>query len=216
MSLRSAALAGLLLLGTASAMVSVSANAATQACGSTCVSLMPEKYGVADFMAAGQGFVSMRGSGSGVGQPVILAASGQVASEDWHVQYLGTAAELGADGLVTSVVGRNWPAAPAYEYSYTPDGRFTGLCLGVSGPAGLGTPVTLQTCGTPFDTVWIKISRSLDDYGPLVSGTDTGVIAPYVLTAGEPGGNLVTGYLVPVGSRTPSPDQMWRNWTGPY
>jgi hypothetical protein len=220
MSLRNAALMGLAVFGSAiaaaAATVSGPANAATTACGNVCISLMPERYGVADFLAVGPGLISMRGSDGSVGQPVILAAAGQVASEDWQAELLGTAAQLAADGVVPQVVGKTWPAAPSYEYQYTPDGRQSGLCLGVAGTAGLGTPATLQVCGVSSVTVWVKISRNLDRYGLLVSGTDTRAIFPYVLTAGSPGGQLHTSLLAIASSRMPSPYQMWATWFGPY
>ena len=155
-------------------------------------------------------------SGTGAGRPVILAAAGQVASEDWRVQLLGTASELASAGVVTAQVGKAWPQSLGYQYAYTPDGKSTGLCLGVAGPAGLGTPVTLQPCGTPFDTVWIKTEKDLYRYGMLVYGTDTETVAPLVLSAGNPGGQLVTSFLVVVDSRVPSPNQMWSTWFGTY
>jgi hypothetical protein len=215
MSLRNAALAGLLVLGSATAAVSVPANAATVACGGSCLSLMPERYGYADFMAT-QPFRTIRGLPNGTGQPVILAAAAQDASEDWQAQDLGTAAQLAADGIVTAVVGHTWPQAEALQYSYTPDGQSTGLCLGVAGTAGQGTPVTLQPCGTPFATVWIKIAKNLDRYGPLVSGTDTRAIWPYALSAGNPGSPLDTGLLFGTSVRNYSPNQMWGTWFGTY
>ena len=127
-------------------------------------------------------------SGTGAGRPVILAAAGQVASEDWRVQLLGTASELASAGVVTAQVGKAWPQSP----------------------------VTLQPCGTPFDTVWIKTEKDLYRYGVLVSGTDTETVAPLVLSAGNPGGQLVTSFLVVVDSRVPSPNQMWSTWFGTY
>jgi hypothetical protein len=216
MSLRSAALAGLLLLGSVTATVSVPANAATTECGAQCASLLTERYNAADFMAAGQELVSGNHSGTGAGRPVVLAAAGQYATEDWQIQLLGTAAELAADGVVTTQVGRAWPQSLAYQYSYTPDGRSTGLCLGVAGQAGSGTPVTLQPCGTPLDTVWVKIEGAPWAYGALVSGSDTQTIVPAVLTADAPGSQLTTGFLDFVRVRQPAPDQLWKAWFGPY
>jgi hypothetical protein len=221
MSLRSAALTGLLVIGTATAAVAVSgpaspASAATTACGYSCISLMSEQYGLADFLAAGPAPISIFGS-SGAGRSVVLAAAGPDASEDWQNDFLGTASFLASAGIVTAQVGRTWPDAQGFEYQYTPDGRPSGLCLGVAGPAGISTPVTLQPCGTPFDTVWVKIAKNrLGRYGPLVSGTDTQTIVPFVLTTSGPGNQLTTEFLVPRGSRLYLPDQLWGNWFGPY
>jgi len=65
---------------------------------------------------------------------------------------------------------------PAFEIEYTPDGRDSGLCVGVASTAVQGEGVTLQECGASSKTVWAvdvydqPIESFFQGYYPLING----------------------------------------------
>ncbi len=128
------------------------ANAATSACGSTCVSLYTESYGSADLLAVEGGLIV-----KGDTLDTVLSPAAPVPAEDWGGQRLGTAAQLYQLGLVSAAVGTTWPSAIAFQWVWAPNGRMTDQCLGVGTTAAIWTPVTLQPCGTPLNTVWVVV-----------------------------------------------------------
>jgi hypothetical protein len=181
------------------------ANAASPACGATCLTLASQRFG-AGFVTADPYIAPA------AGQRVILATAGPYRREDWQFDYLGTASVLARDGIIPLAIGKAWPNDIAYQYVYTPGGTTTDLCLGVSAIAQNGTPVTLQPCGVSAVTVWITMQTSVSTvFTPLISGTDTRDANPYVLTAGS---QLFTHELVPFSGPVPSPYQMWQRLYG--
>jgi hypothetical protein len=111
-------------------------------------------------------------------------------------------------------VGRTWPSYHAFEFQYTPNGNFTGRCLGTSATAANGTAIILQTCGINSQTLWIPLTSDISgEFVPLINGSDTVVNTPYVLTAGPVGTSLTTSELNTVAgafNRT----QMWQSIFG--
>jgi hypothetical protein len=93
---------------------------------------------------------------------------------------------------------------PAFEIQYTPNGQYSGLCVGVAKAAFQEEGVTLQECGASANTFWVlatndqPFSRWGDgngndngwngyDHGrfdfPLINGSDTNYSQPFVLTS---------------------------------
>ena len=77
----------------------------------------------------------------------------------------------------------------AFEIQYSPFGVQSGLCMGVASTAFSGEGVTLQPCGDSARTVWIidqsdasSAHAALDEYVPLINGSDTNFSQPFVLT----------------------------------
>jgi hypothetical protein len=89
------------------------------------------------------------------------------------------------------------------------------LCLGVATTATQGTAVGLGPCGVDSKTVWITVSgaSSSNGYDLLMTGTNTRVSGPYVLTAGAIGDGLTITELS-VSNHLVSSTQMWQNKSG--
>ncbi len=77
---------------------------------------------------------------------------------------------------------------PAFEIEYTPNGAYSGLCVGVANTATQEEGVTLQECGASAKTVWAvdlydqPFESFILGYAPLINGSDTNFSQPYVLT----------------------------------
>ena len=202
-----AGIATLTLAGAAGLTAGPAADAATQACGSNCTTLVAEDYGASDVM-------TVIGSQRARGLHVTLAAAGQNSNQDFKRIYVGTVSALYQDGVVTSVVGLNWPYDDGYEYEYAPDGIDSGLCLGIAETAAPGTVVNLYTCNVDAETIWITFYRNSASYDPLMSGTNTSVTAPEVLTVGTLGESFTTSGLDIINHALVSPTQLWANESG--
>jgi hypothetical protein len=190
-------------------MTSLTANAASTACGSRCMTLTSEQFGPGYVVAATTGRIAIRFKPPGLA----LAAAGPYQSEDFVAEYVGPVSELYSFGIVTAAVDQNWPNDIGYEYQYAPGGSESGLCLGTAGTAAPGTAVTLQTCGVSGQTVWI-VTASGSEFTPLVNGTDTRSLDPYVLTASTDNGPLTVAEFFPVARGTSAKNQLWRDIDG--
>jgi hypothetical protein len=201
-------LAGGVAVAAVAAVAAPAANAATVACGSGCMALAAQSWGL--------NYVSSNPGSATAGQDVILARAAEFSAEDFKLQDLGTVAPFYAAGIVGPAVGQTWPSDEVYEYLYAPNGVWTTLCLGVAVTAANGTAVSLQPCGTTARTLWIALAADrIGSYQPLINGTDTVISTPDVLTAGQVGGILTTTELsLAAGSIAPS--QMWQNRSGVY
>jgi hypothetical protein len=183
----------------------VAANAASTACGTTCMTLSSEQFGSSYVVAAVTGRISIRNAPPGVA----LAAAGPYQSEDFKAEYIAPVSLLYSYGIVAAAVDQSWPNAIGYEYQYAPGGEESGLCLGTAGTAAEGTAVTLQECGVSGQTVWVAIGSG--EFTPLVNGTDSRSFEPYVLTAGTDNGPLtVEEYFAIIIRGTSQDNKLWR------
>lgn len=206
----------LLTLGATAAQASVpsSAPGATPACGANCFVLSSLELGTGVIQNA---YVPHdRGVGGRVGQEVDLrTASNNRPNEDFTGAKVGVLGSY-CGGLISgeSYVCINYPGNfPVFESDWSPFGNETGLCAGVA-RAGLNNEnVTLQTCGTSANTLWVgdlrdAISHHGHLYTPWVSAAAPNFSHPLVLTvdagSGRPGNqlkaarlNLLTGGVVP-------------------
>jgi hypothetical protein len=186
------------------------ANAASVACGSGCMAIAAQSWGLNDVSSVASGI-------AGTGQDVILARAAEFSAEDFMLEDIGTVAALYGVGIVGSAVGETWPSDEAYEYIYAPDGVWSGLCLGVAATAVNGTAVSLQTCGISAKTLWVALSVDrVGSYQPLITATDTVTSTPYVLTAGSSLGAVLTTEELYLAAGTVAPSQMWANRFGVY
>jgi hypothetical protein len=72
----------------------------------------------------------------------------------------------------------------------------SGLCLGVAGTAGNGSPVSLQSCGVSAHTLWVADTADAQQRMiPFINGSDTNFSNPYVLTADTAGITMSTRML---------------------
>jgi len=197
------------LAGSGLTTTAVTANAASPACGASCMTLSSELYGSGYVVAAVTGRISLRNTPPGVA----LAPAGPNESEDFKAEYIGQVSLLYSFGIVSATVNQHWPNDYGYEYQYAPGGTDTGLCLGTAGTAAGGTPVTLQPCGVSGQTVWVAVATR-GEYTPLVNGTDNDSFAPYVLTASTDNGPLSVEGLFPIISGPPPANKLWRYING--
>jgi hypothetical protein len=186
------------------------ANAATVACGSSCMALTAQSWGPGDVTSVASGIAS-------TGQSVILARAAEFYQEDFILLKLGTAGALYSNGKLGAGVGETWPSDQVYEYLYAPGGELSTDCLGIATAAENGSPVVLMPCGISGDRVfWIALAEDgSGSYQPLISGGDSLTSNPYVLTAGALGAGLTTTELSRADGIV-APSQMWASRSGVY
>jgi hypothetical protein len=204
------ALAGSGLTVTGLTTTAVTANAASTACGASCMTLSSEQFGSGYVVAAIEPRIGIRNSPPGVA----LAAAGSYQSEDFKAEYIGPVSLLYSYGIVSAAVDQSWPNDIGYEYQYAPGGDESSLCLGTAGTAAEGTAVTLQPCGISGQTVWIATAGS-SEFTPLVNGTDSRSFEPYVLTASTDNGPLsVEEYFAIIIRGASQDNKLWRDING--
>jgi hypothetical protein len=147
------------------------------ACGSPCGVPYVKEYG-------GQFVLDVYKQLGKLGQSVILfAPSGTDQSQGWTITATSTVATFYRGGVISAAVDLHYAAEKAYEIEYTPHGQPSGLCLGVPTRAADGTDVKLVQCGVSARTVWIsEVVPAADHFVPLINGSDTNFVNPYVLT----------------------------------
>jgi hypothetical protein len=187
-------------------VTAVPANAASRACGDTCLTLTAQEFGPEYVTAVPAGSVA-------AGTPIVMAPGSAITREDFESSYYGTAsADYTSGQLVSAAVAQAWPQDPVYQIFYAPGGVRSDLCLGMAGTAETGAEVTLQPCYTPLRTEWIALLNDSDNgYTPLISGTDTSTAGPLVLTANSQSSALTTSHLITFpGNAYPATNQMWK------
>jgi hypothetical protein len=126
----------------------------------------------------------------------LQAASVNNGAEQWVASFSGTVNDFYRAGLVSTAIDQHYKSNAAHEYEYAPYGVFSGLCIGVSGIAQNGTPITLQPCGVSARTVWVSDTAVQNGpQVPLINGTNTNFNQPFVLTANGAGLNATTSSL---------------------
>jgi hypothetical protein len=201
-----------LVIAMAGAGLTTTANAASTACGSVCVTLTPQAFGTGTV-------ISVPPTGQiHAGEQLVTRQAGPSTLEDFLPENYGTAlAVYFSRGLVTAAIASTWPKDPVIQLVFAPGGKSTNLCLGVATTTTEnGTAVTLQPCDTPLRTMWVVMLTSSGTYIPMISGTDTSTTDPQVLTANEAAGPLDVNELDTFfANSVPSPIQMWSSIYGP-
>lgn len=194
----------------------VTANAATAACGPYCVSLYSTAFGTSRPPAW---VLDVPNQAGPVGSPVTVArASGANQGEDFAEAFQGVVSDFVAANLMAPGLDRLYGSLPVFQIEYTPGGSASGNCLGVATTPGLGTPVTLQPC-TSLNTLWIFDPHGVSSAampGALISGATTSNFQhPYALSTLVQGLPLFTAPLnfsLPAGVLA---HQIWGQWDGP-
>jgi hypothetical protein len=184
-----ASAAALAVTGGAGLVVVPAASAASNACGSTCMTLYTTQFGSGYVMA-------VKATGAKTGTAVTLTKAGLNTGEDFVLDNEGTVNDLNAIGLITNQVDLEYGSDEAYQFEYQPGGVGSGLCAGVGSTPAAGTKVTLQPCGENGGTLWVY--DSADAAGrtiPLINGAGTNFSQPYSLTAPSDTGQLTTQEL---------------------
>ena len=205
MSVRRSTISSLVVLALVSGTAvagTMTARAATTACGAGCMALANLDFGTSDLTAVHGGDASVRA-------PVFLSAAAPVAAEDWQVTDLGSVSALYPQGLVPAEVNTLFPGYEGAEFQYTPDGVASVLCLGLRTAARQNERVRLELCGAGPDTVWVVDQGDHEGrYAPMVAGSDTDP-TPLVLTGGQTGRALTVQAMSGTNGIV-SADQVWQ------
>jgi hypothetical protein len=201
-----------LLGGIAVAATPVSSWAGTPSCGGNCVNIFSREFGthttpgyVVDDLRqgerTGQPIILFRAANYDPAEDWAVSFQGDV-SDFYEAGLVSSALDLHygcgyslqtgtCSATVNPVTGRPFPDDYAFEIEYSPYGVESGLCAGVGATAAAGTPVALEPCGDSSKTVWVvdqadasngSVNPALDEYVPLINGSDTNFSQPFVLT----------------------------------
>jgi len=220
MSIKSAIVmsaAALTLVAGVGAAGTVTANAATPACGNTCINWYSTAFGITH---PPTWVLDVPNQAGRAGSLVTVArASGANQGEDFQLSNQGVVSDFVAAGLMAPGLDTLYGSLPVLEIEYTPGGSPSGQCLGVATAPGLGTPVTLQPCSVSAKTLWIFDQHApipADLQGALISGaTSSSFQYPYALTTLLQGLPLFTtplDFSLPAGVLN---HQIWGMWFGP-
>ena len=162
-------------------VVTISASAATPACGNGCISVYSRALGT----QAQPNFVeAVLGGEARVGAPVGLkSASGSDPSED-IIPRGGHVSDFYVAGMVSADVDLHYGDLGAVEQDYAPSGIVSGLCVGLASAAHQDEGLTLQPCGVGATTVWIvdrELSPTTPGNFPILNGSTTDFRRPFAM-----------------------------------
>ena len=175
----------LALAGSATAAGTFSASAATPACGTHCISIFSKELG--NYKQPGVVEDVLDGS-STVGQPVILEhASGSDTSEDLIPTGGHIVSDFYKSQMVSAEVNARYGSLKAAQIQYAPEGKPTGLCVGLSKVAYENEAATLEPCTVPVLTVWIidtadSPKTAAAGYFPIVNASTTDFTRPFAMS----------------------------------
>jgi hypothetical protein len=180
------AAAALVAIGGVSTLGTVTTNAATPQCGSSCVGIFSNAFG----SYANPGFVeTVRDGFAKAGQPTeLFAASSSNPAEDF-IAHTRPVSAFFADGMVSAAVSSKYSGLNATQVEYAPLGVGTGLCSAVESGPHQNEGLTLQACTVPGTTVWIidTMDSPMPGFFALVSGANHDLVRPYAMTMnGDP------------------------------
>jgi len=180
--------AAIAFAGSVTATGTLSATAATQACGTQCISIFSKELGT--YKQPGVVEDVFAGSGT-VGQPVIL---NQGSTFDTSEDLVPTGGHVVSDfyrsGMVSADVNARYGSLKAAQLEYAPEGKRTGLCIGLAKVAYENEELTLQPCTVPALTVWIidttdSPTTAAAGYFPIVNASTTDLTRPYVMNLSQ-------------------------------
>jgi hypothetical protein len=222
-----ATIIALLAVAGGAAVAAPPVHAATPQCGDSCTDLFSA---ISATVGKPTYVIASYEQGDYVDAPIVLAdASNTNPGEDFITHDAGLVSDFYADNLVSTLVYDNYgggtqsaPDDAAFEIEYAPGGSATGLCLGTATTAVNGSDVGLHACDVSGTTVWIVDSSAsiTSSFVPLISGTNTDIADPLVLTY-PPGASpsyvpdpvLLTENLDTSASQAPD-NQLWSEGTG--
>jgi hypothetical protein len=219
------ALATLACVGGFAAAATLSASAATPACGKHCISIFSKELG--NYKAPGVVEGTLGGVAK-IGQRVILMpGSTSNTSEDEFPTGGKVVSDFYKDGMVSAAVNKKYAGLKAAQIEFAPGGKPTGLCVGLATDPYANEGLTLQKCTTPNRTVWIidtpdSLSTAASGYFPIVSAATTDFVHPWAMdlpkfeTTGHETLQIRTNQLQFDGSKKTLPNrQLWGALFGP-
>lgn len=166
----------------------LSATAATPACGAQCISIFSKELGnykqpevVEDVLdgsaAAGQLVILKQGSSLDTSEDLV-PTGGHIVSDFY------------TSGMVSADVNARYGSMKAAQIEYAPDGKRTGLCVGLSKVAYENEGLTLQPCGVPALTVWIidttdSPTTAAAGYFPIVNASTSDFARPFAMSLSQ-------------------------------
>jgi hypothetical protein len=204
-------------VSTVSAITAGTAGAATPSCGNNCVDVFARDFGTHQTPAyaldvlkqgerVGQPIILFRTANFDPAEDWSVEFAGNVS--DFDVAGLVSPAVVLHYGCgfntktglcsanVNPITGLPFPDDYAFEIEYSPYGVLSGLCMGLASAASDGEGVSLQQCGQTSRTVWVidqadsstgQLNPLLNEYVPLINGSDNTFSHPLVLTYPSPG-----------------------------
>jgi len=179
-----AALATLTLIGCVSVTATLSATAATPACGPHCISIFSKEFGTDERPGVVEDVLD---GAATVDQPVILKqGSGSDTSQD----FIPTGGRLVSDfyksGMVSAEVNSHYGSLKAAQIEFAPEGKPTGFCVGLAKVAYENEGLTLRPCSVPALTVWIidttdSPATAAAGYFPIVNASTTDFSRPFAM-----------------------------------
>jgi hypothetical protein len=173
-----------LALGCLSGTTALTATAATPACGPHCLSVFSDELGSYKHLGVVEDVLD---GVARIGQPSVLnPGSGADPSED----FLPVAKPVAAfykDGMVSAQINSHYGQLKASQIEYAPEGKPTGLCVGLATTPYQNEGLTMQPCNTPGRTVWIidtsdSPSTAHAGFFPIVSAATTDLVHPFAMT----------------------------------
>jgi hypothetical protein len=204
--------------GSVTATGSLSAKAATPACGAHCISIFSKELGT--YRQPGV-VEAVLGGSANAGQPVIL---NQGSSSDTSEDLVPTGGHVVSDfyksGMVSADVNARYGSLKAAQIEYAPGGKPTGLCVGLSKVAYENESLTLQSCNVPALTVWIidtadSPTTAAAGFFPIVNASTTDFTRPYAMSlsqtevANRERLHIYVAQLQFQPDKTPTDQQLW-------
>jgi len=179
-----AAAATLTLVGGLTTVETLSATAATPACGEHCIEVYSTLFGT----EANPRFVETVFHGvAKAGQPTVLAtaSSGNPAAD--LIPNISSTEGLYAKGLVSAAVAAHYGPLHALQLQYAPSGKPTGLCVGLKKAAYANEGLSLLPCSVPTLTVFIidtpdAPAAAAEKHFPIVVASTDDFTHPYAMT----------------------------------
>jgi hypothetical protein len=164
------------------ASTTLTASAATPACGSGCLEVFSPRFGTAD----DPGFVETVLHGKArVGAPMVLSPASNTNTASDIIPHLKTVAGFYASGMVSAAVNQHYGPLFAAQLEYAPAGNATGLCVGLGRPAYENESLSLQPCTVPGSTVFIVDSpdapAATPTFTPLIIGSTNDFVHPWTM-----------------------------------
>jgi hypothetical protein len=164
------------------ATTTLTANAATPACGSGCLEVFSPRFGTAD----NPGFVETVLHGKArIGAPMVLSAASNTNTASDIIPHLKTVSGFYASGMVSAAVNQHYGPLFAAQLEYAPSGKATGLCVGLAHPAYENESLSLQPCTVTGSTVFIVDSpdapAATPMYTPLIIGSTDDFVHPWTM-----------------------------------
>jgi len=179
-----AAVATLMLIGIVSAAGTLSATAATPACGPHCISIFSKELGTDKQPGPVEDVLDGNAS---VDQPVILKqGSGSDNSQDFIPTGGHVVSDFYKSGMVSADVNSHYSSLKAAQIEFATGGKPSGFCVGLAKVAYENEGLTLRPCSVPALTVWIidtadSPSTAAAGYFPIVNASTTDFTRPFAM-----------------------------------